>query len=132
ARVFSQSGEPFGNTEVHYTTHYAIPAFRRYITHGIPLGMKQDMLLDYHCPFNTGIFGGNDLVAIHDYAARAMRMVWDSRNLWKYITAAAAITCPEQYWLASYVKARGIPMECLLPDWAPHEAAKAAGYIHLM
>jgi hypothetical protein len=88
---------------------------------------------------NVGIFGGNNLDFINEYAKNSIDIVFDeknsdfllNKNLFPYSWNLATIV--EQYSLAVMCQMRNINCEMLFPrGWPIEEEAVAQNYTHLM
>ena len=126
--VFTQS------LEINVYKSYKLDLFDRYSInrHNIPNVINETA-------YNMGIFGGNNLKFIQDYANAAITLSLDKSNelcykeMVKHASFSVACMC-EQYYLKIYSDIKNIKISCLLEDKLYEEQEKLAnelGYTHL-
>ena len=98
-------------------------------------------IFEVSCPptaINVGIFGGNNVKFIGDYADSAIAFVEDSKNEWfwkeysGYWSWWCKATLAEQWFLGAFAMHHRVKVETLFSQWPSKEEAKEACYTHLM
>ncbi|NBV98033.1 MAG: hypothetical protein EBR67_00805 [Proteobacteria bacterium] len=88
--------------------------------------------------YNMGIFGGNNLSFILDYATNAYNFVLkdENKDFWLnfngYKNSWAKAVLAEQYFLSAFSVYKNQLIEPLFEQWPSEEMAISAGYSHLM
>lgn len=88
--------------------------------------------------YNVGIFGGQNIKFILDYANAAIAFVLDpaNRDFWLkydgYWSWWCKATTAEQWFLGAFAEKQGVAIKTIFDKWPTAEEAKAANYSHLM
>lgn len=88
--------------------------------------------------YNVGVFGGNDLSFIYDYANAATEFVYDPTNkdFWTKYSGYSKYWCKatlaEQHFLSAFAAFKEKTVQCLFPYWPAESMAIEKGYTHLM